>query len=61
MVGDANGDMKIDILDILEIFSAFGSTPEDSDWNPFADLNSDGKVNILDFILIALKFGQTWP
>ena len=61
MLGDVNGDMAIDILDVMAIFTAFGSTPEDPSWDPLADVNKDGKVNILDCIVIAKNFGQTWP
>jgi len=38
---DLNTDGTINILDISVVAMAFGSTPEDPDWNVIADLNSD--------------------
>jgi len=39
LLGDLNGDEKVDHSDVLILASAFGSTPEDENWNPYADLN----------------------
>jgi hypothetical protein len=58
MLGDINGDFKIDILDISIAALAFGSFPDHSRWNELADINQDGKVDIRDLALIAINFGD---
>jgi len=52
LLGDINGDGVVNVLDAIMQASAFGSTPQDSNWNPRADLNDDGIVNILDAIIL---------
>jgi hypothetical protein len=52
ILGDINGDGTVNVLDAIVLASAFGSTPQDKNWNPLADLNDDGVVNILDAILL---------
>jgi hypothetical protein len=59
MFADLNGDGIIDILDILIVSGAFGSTPGDPNWNPIADLDNSGDVNILDIVAVAVHFGET--
>lgn len=56
-VTDFNGDGKIDIKDIAVVASAFGSSPEDPDWNPIIDINQDGKIDIRDIAPTAKCFG----
>jgi PKD repeat protein len=59
LIGDINGDGKVNILDAIILGNAFLSTPTSSNWNPNADLNGDGHVNILDAIILGNHFGQT--
>jgi hypothetical protein len=58
LLGDINGDSKVNILDAIQLANAFNSRPGNSNWNPNADLNSDNVVNILDAIIVANHFGQ---
>jgi parallel beta-helix repeat protein len=57
--GDINGDGTVNILDAIKLAGAFGSKPDDDNWNPNADINSDDSVNILDAIILAGNFGET--
>lgn len=57
--GDLNGDGKVDILDVVTVAAAFGSTPGASNWNPAADLNKDGIVDILDVVLVTSNYGKS--
>lgn len=55
---DANGE--INIIDIAIAARAYGSTPEEPNWNENADINKDGIINILDIALIAKDFGEIY-
>ncbi len=55
VVGDVNGDGKVNILDLVFVAQQLGkSVPADSP----ADVNSDGIVNILDLVQVAQHFGN---
>jgi uncharacterized protein (DUF2141 family) len=58
IVGDVNGDGKVDMNDIGTAARAFGSQPGDLKWNPDCDLNHDGKIDLKDIGLTARNFGQ---
>ena len=58
LVGDVNGDGRVDLKDIALVAHAFGSTPGSPNWNPAADINGDGTVNMQDIALVARHFGQ---
>jgi nitrous oxidase accessory protein NosD len=58
ILGDTNGDGKVDIKDILAAAKAFGETPDRPSWDPNMDLNNDGKVNIKDILIIAKNYGK---
>jgi len=60
MLGDVNGDSKIDIKDIATAAAAFGCFPGHERWNPDADINQDNKLDIKDLVLIASHFGETY-
>jgi len=59
LLGDLNKDRTVNILDISIVAVAFGSTPEDPNWNIIADLNNDEIINILDISTIAMDYGKT--
>jgi hypothetical protein len=57
VIGDVNGDRKVDIKDILSVAKAFGSYPGNERWSLPADVNHDDKVDIRDILNVAKKFG----
>jgi hypothetical protein len=59
LVGDINGDGKVDGKDIILVAKAFGSYPGHPRWNSAADLNGDGIVDALDVVIVAKNFGKT--
>lgn len=61
ILGDMNGDGKVDILDSVEFANYFGLHKGDARWNADADMNRDGIMNVLDAILIAEHFGISGP
>lgn len=60
IMGDVNGDGKVNILDVSATAQAFGSYLGDPSgrWNPDCDFNQDNKVNILDIVIVARNFGM---
>jgi len=61
ILGDVNGDRKVNIIDITLVAVAFKTTPTDPKWNPNADINNDNTINILDISKVAKEFGKTDP
>jgi len=57
---DTDGDGIINILDVVRVAKAFGSSLGDPAWNPWVDFNQDGKINILDICPLARSFGKTY-
>lgn len=59
--GDINYDGKVNIHDIVMAAAAYGSTPEDPDWNPLADVAPQyGIINIYDLVTLASHYGETY-
>jgi hypothetical protein len=59
LLGDLNGDGKIDLDDVLTVSLAFGSYPGHPNWNPNADINRDNKIDLADVLTVAINFGKT--
>jgi parallel beta-helix repeat protein len=58
LLGDVNGDGRVDLRDIALVARALGSTPTSPNWNPACDFYSNGTVNMKDIALVARNFGQ---
>jgi hypothetical protein len=56
MLGDVNGDDKVDMQDIIQIASAFGSSPLGPRWNAQADMNQDDRIDAKDVVMSILHF-----
>jgi len=61
LLGDINGDRKVDGRDIAIVAKAFASYPTHPRWNPRADLNQDNKIDGRDIAIVAKNFGKTYP
>jgi hypothetical protein len=63
VIGDINGDFKVDVKDLVLVIKYFGSYPghPTKPWNPNADINGDGKVDVKDLVLVIKHFGQHDP
>ena len=60
IIGDVNGDGRVDLKDLALVARAFGSNPTSPNWNPAADINGDGVVNMKDIGLVARHFGSRY-
>ncbi len=61
LIGDLNGDRKVDIYDVVIVAVAYDATPTDARWNPLADLASPwNKINIYDVVMVTRVYGKTW-
>jgi len=61
LLGDVNGDDKVDGKDIAVVAQAFGSYPTHPRWNPITDLNRDRMIDGKDIVKVAKNFGKTYP
>ena len=60
IMGDVNGDKKVNILDGVKIALAWSGTPGSSQWNVAADLNHNNVVNVQDGIRTSSNWGLYW-
>jgi hypothetical protein len=67
IMGDINGDGKVDGKDIATVAKSFGScgpnhlcqgSPPSPTWNLDCDINGDNKVDGKDIVLVARNFGK---
>jgi len=56
MQGDVNGDLTVDINDLIILTEAYGLTSASPSWNPNADINKDSKINVLDLLLLGENY-----
>jgi|SRR5271157_3280665 len=62
MVGDLNGDGKVNLQDLVLLANAYSSKPGDATWNPSADLAPPyGIISLADLVTLALHYGQHNP
>ncbi len=55
--GDTNGDMQVDVLDLLALINAFGAWAGDGRFDPACDFNGDDAVDIIDLLTLVANFG----
>lgn len=61
LLGDINGDGKVDSEDLIIFALAFGSKLGESNYNDKCDFNDDGKIDLDDLFLLAQNFGTKIP
>ncbi len=57
--GDANGDGKVNLKDLMILAKAWYSQPGNPKWDPRADFNNDNAVNLNDLVILAKHWYQT--
>ena len=61
LIGDLNGDQKVDIYDVVIVATAYDATPADARWNPLADLKEPwNKISLPDAVMVTRSYGKTW-
>jgi hypothetical protein len=58
LVGDVNGDDRVDMKDISYVAIRFWCFPGNSTWNSVADINADGRIDMRDIALAVKHFGE---
>jgi hypothetical protein len=61
VIGDINGDGKVDMKDIGYVARRFMCIPGDPWWNSIADINNDDKIDMKDIGAVARHFGEHYP
>lgn len=60
ILGDINGDGKVDLCDAVLLQKAYGSREGDPNWNPEADLAPQwGIINLYDAVTLTYRYGQS--
>ena len=60
LFGDANGDCRVNVLDLLQTRNRLGQRASTAD-NWKADFDQSGKIDVLDLILVRNQMGMKCP
>jgi parallel beta-helix repeat protein len=58
VVGDSNHDGKINYRDLFLLARAYGSAPNEPNWNPCVDFNDDKIVDCFDLAILKENYGR---
>ncbi len=58
--GDFDGDLDVDILDLLAFSEVYGLTLSDPNYDARMDMDNDGVIGVLDLLLFAEVYGETY-
>jgi hypothetical protein len=61
VLGDVNGDWKVDMKDVSKVAAGFQTHPEDTKWTANGDLDENGVIDMKDISTIAKHFGEHYP
>jgi ELWxxDGT repeat protein len=59
--GDANGDGRVNALDVLDVRRRLGTAAGDPGYTFGADVNGDGRINALDLAAVRMRLNTTAP
>ena len=61
LLGDVNGDRKINILDVVSVTAVYGSKVSYGNWRVITvDLYPDGKIDISDVVKVTANYGKKY-
>jgi parallel beta-helix repeat protein len=55
--GDFDGSRKVNYEDLFRLADAYGSIPDDWNWDPNCDINDNGRVEFDDLFILADNYG----
>jgi hypothetical protein len=61
VVGDIDGDLDVDILDVVRITRIYGVREGEPSYDPKSDLDGDGAITILDVVTCTGHYGLRYP
>jgi parallel beta-helix repeat protein len=66
MLGDINGDDKVDVKDVYATALAYGTSidgpnPEGRKYHPNCDINNDLRVDVKDYYIVCKNYGRVDP
>jgi hypothetical protein len=61
IVGDVNGNRKVDLDDVLAVAIAYGSFVGMPKYKPNLDIDGNGKIDLTDYLWVAINYGKTDP
>jgi hypothetical protein len=66
ILGDINGDGKVDVKDVYRVALAYGTSsegpnPPGRSYNPYCDINNDYKVDVKDYYIVCKYYGEVDP
>lgn len=61
ILGDVDGNGKVEMKDLVLLANAYGSRPGDPNWNFMADMDNNNFVGLVELIIIAKNYGQHYP
>jgi hypothetical protein len=61
IIGDINGDFKVNLSDLVLLANAYHSRPGGAKWNPNADINGNLYVDLADLTGLAMHYLQQFP
>lgn len=59
--GDINGNLQVNLQDLVLLANSYGSRPGDQKWSPNADINNNNNVDLSDLVILANHYGQHYP
>lgn len=59
LVGDANDDGRVNLLDLRIVSRSVGRNPGHPAYDPRADINNDGDVDLIDVLIVIFNFGDS--
>ena len=61
LIGDLNGDRRVNIYDVVIVTVAYDAIPTDTRWNSLADLAAPwNKISIFDVVMVTRVYSKTW-
>jgi hypothetical protein len=61
LMGDVNGDGKVDMRDIAQLVQVFRTYPGKPGWDPMNDLDRNNLNDMRDIVICILNFGKSCP